>query len=370
MNWVNAKQGKRIFGLDLLRAWAILVIVYGHGSHFLYAFLPQRLVQLTVLDGVPYFFVLSGYLIGGILIRILETGRITLGDLGNFWKRRLFRILPSYYLILVVNLVLVGYPLNSVARYFFFTQNLTTQQTSFFPEAWNLSVEVWFYLLIPLLLFFIHKIFKKPGRSLVFTAFFFIIVSIVIRHLYYATLTPVDGSIWERVFRKVVITRLDCLAFGLLGAYFNHYHLHRWVKHNKICFITGIFLLVVHKSLFFFKPELGLSFNIYYCVYSFTLESVAVLMLFPFLSQYKTEKGLFYKWVTFLSLLSYAIYLLHLSFVQGFILPISMEFMAVSLSEPGIAMAEYLVYWIASLGGAFLLYRFFEQPLTGLRDVV
>ncbi len=66
---------KRIYGLDILRALAILFVVVGHGKYLL----PQELrfySKILALDGVSIFFVLSGFLIGGILIRLFEENHI------------------------------------------------------------------------------------------------------------------------------------------------------------------------------------------------------------------------------------------------------------------------------------------------------
>jgi peptidoglycan/LPS O-acetylase OafA/YrhL len=60
---------RRIYGLDILRAFAILVIVYGHGSHYLSEIIPEHVHQLTILDGVPFFFMLSGLQIFSLLAR-------------------------------------------------------------------------------------------------------------------------------------------------------------------------------------------------------------------------------------------------------------------------------------------------------------
>ena len=91
---------ERIYGLDILRAFAILFVVAGHGE----VLLPRQLKSINdffVFDGVSIFFVLSGFLIGGILIKILEKNQITINLLFEFWIRRWFRTLPNYFLILI-----------------------------------------------------------------------------------------------------------------------------------------------------------------------------------------------------------------------------------------------------------------------------
>src|ERR1041384_552442 len=147
----------RVYGLDILRALAILFVIIGHGGYFLPP-KAQTINSFFVFDGVSIFFVLSGFLIGGILIKNLENKTINKRLLLDFWIRRWFRTLPNYLFILVIvtalNVLFTdGFSINYIKRYFIFSQNLFYQHPSFFPEAWSLSVEEWFYLLIPVIIF-------------------------------------------------------------------------------------------------------------------------------------------------------------------------------------------------------------------------
>lgn len=86
----------RVYGLDILRALAILFVIVGHGRHLL----PDKLDiyhQVIVFDGVSIFFVLSGFLIGGILIKMLNNRKADKNLLFEFWSRRWFRTLPNYF---------------------------------------------------------------------------------------------------------------------------------------------------------------------------------------------------------------------------------------------------------------------------------
>ena len=96
---------ERNFGLDLLRFYAIFSVVYAHGS-WLFKEIPilEYSDRVFFIDGVELFFVLSGFLIGGILLR--NFSKIEVKKILLFYKDRWFRTLPNYYLFLVINIFL------------------------------------------------------------------------------------------------------------------------------------------------------------------------------------------------------------------------------------------------------------------------
>ena len=147
----------RIFGLDLLRAIAILLVLFVHSKHFLPKNIAHFLNKYILIDGVGLFFVLSGFLIGGIFIKDFEKD-ISFKSLLNFWKRRWYRTLPNYFLILS-SLLLLSIPEIDFAnfKYFIFLQNLYSPISPFFTESWSLSIEEWFYLTAPLLIICFKK---------------------------------------------------------------------------------------------------------------------------------------------------------------------------------------------------------------------
>jgi peptidoglycan/LPS O-acetylase OafA/YrhL len=108
---IENHQNKRIFGLDLMRTIAITMVVAGH-CLWIY---PQddslfhQLLQLFGFFGVEIFFVLSGFLIGKILYQLYLKADFSLATVFYFLKRRWFRTLPNYYLILLINILIAGY---------------------------------------------------------------------------------------------------------------------------------------------------------------------------------------------------------------------------------------------------------------------
>ncbi|MFM2201235.1 MAG: hypothetical protein RL040_435, partial [Bacteroidota bacterium] len=151
INAILANTSSRVIGLDILRSIAILTVVLEHGEYLL----PKRFhsiygrINFIHIDGVSIFFVLSGFLIGGILIKTIHKTDFTKQDLLQFWIRRWFRTLPNYLLILLIVLAARLLIFRDFGEfnytYFIFLQNAFSAHPAFFAEAWSLSVEEWFY---------------------------------------------------------------------------------------------------------------------------------------------------------------------------------------------------------------------------------
>ena len=160
---------ERLFGLDVLRSAAILMVL---SSHCLWIYpnasgILSQLFTLLGFWGVELFFVLSGFLIGKILIQLYLTGNFTMRSVSQFLKRRCLRTLPNYYFVLLLNIAIalvLGNSISNSGLYFVFLQNFSTTMPAFFTESWSLSVEEVTYLLLPLCLYFTTKS-RNKSRS-------------------------------------------------------------------------------------------------------------------------------------------------------------------------------------------------------------
>ena len=359
----------RVFGLDLLRALAVLFVVYAHGYFLIANNVSGTLYNLAVFDGVTMFFVLSGFLIGRILLRTVAKDEFNWQMLAEFWVRRWFRTLPNYFAVLtflIIAFYLLGRPQpEHLLRYFFFSQNIASPHPEFFPELWSLTIEEWFYLCIPIPLYLSTKLRNFDRRRLMLFWIASVIVLVTGFRIYrayrfgYAT---VDD--WDVALRKQVLTRLDSLMFGVFGAYLSLYHQRLWRD------IAGLALLVGVSLLLFDKVMHSTSSKMFYLNYiNLTLTAVATLLLLPMLSSWKRHSGRLAGIVTFVSLTSYSMYLLNLSPVQMVILPFVMrtvsQFCWRCSQSP---LLGYILYWVVTVTGSFLLYRYFERPMTALRE--
>jgi peptidoglycan/LPS O-acetylase OafA/YrhL len=152
--------------LDFVRGVAILMVMAGHfhesqtGVRILDEF--TGLVGLFGSQGVDLFFVLSGYLVGGLLLKeYRDTGEL---QPGRFLLRRIFKIWPPFYFLICFHLLARHHP----ARTFFWQNFLHLQNYlgSSLRQTWTLSIEEHFYLLLALLFAFAASRHFKPATIL------------------------------------------------------------------------------------------------------------------------------------------------------------------------------------------------------------
>ena len=340
----SSNSNGRIYGLDILRAIAILLVIYVHASNYF----PGRSFYILG-DGVTVFFVLSGFLIGKILFRTIDKG---LGryELIKFWYRRWLRTLPAYFA--VITLVML-YTHKFYPSYYTFSQNIFSGDLKFYGESWSLSVEEWFYLLVPII-FFLTAQFSKTEYL------FFWIISIILGVSFYRVLltdTNMTIEVFDSVIRKAVTTRMDSIMYGVLAAYIFTYKPSIWTR-LKVLFPIGLVLWTItifNRNFFGFN-----TFSIY-CTLS--MQSIATFCVIPFLSNLKSGKGIVFKSFTFVSMISYSMYLL-----SGTPASLILQIDRIQSYTRSSSWFSLIIYLLISFFGAYLLYRCIEKPFMNLRD--
>ncbi|NLU93168.1 acyltransferase family protein [Chitinophaga sp. Ak27] len=359
---VASKQPKRIFGLDILRASAIILVMYTHSYVYLEKILPSTIASFFLVDGVGIFFVLSGFLIGGILLQTIHRDEFNKGDLINFWLRRWLRTLPNYFLVLSVLALFLALirpdtlPDNLVS-YFFFSQSLFFPHPNFFSEAWSLAVEEWFYLLIPAALFIAISILKVEKKKAIIACIIMVIGAVtVFRSFRILGLAP-DAN-YGKMIGQQVVTRLDGIMYGFLGAFLMFYDFEIWKRYKNQLFFIGLFILFAPNiyRLFWVIPVLPFNY------YNLTFFSIGTLLLLPKLSSLTMQSnGIFYRSITFISHISYSMYLINYTIVQSMLVQKLAKTFLINI------YVQLLLFWVVTIVFSFLLYRFYEVPMMNLR---
>jgi peptidoglycan/LPS O-acetylase OafA/YrhL len=224
---------KRNQPLDILRGIAILLVL---GYHF---------SGITVLKnlgwtGVDLFFVLSGFLISGLLFNEFNRhGRI---DVIRFWIRRGFKIYPSFYVLMIITaiafLMVRGSEPPAIISEIFFIQNYTPHV---WPHTWSLAVEEHFYLLLPLLLVVMCK-FSSAGKN-PFVKLPWVFTGVAIACLV-MKITEFKIGLPSFTIRSETHFRIDALFFGVLLGYFRNFYPDRFAGlARKPLWLLGILLL-------------------------------------------------------------------------------------------------------------------------------
>lgn len=363
---------KRIFGLDLMRAIAIMLVIFAHIGWALpnaKGMIPD-LMGIAGVMGVEIFFVLSGFLIGRILYRDYTILGFNFHTVFYFWIRRWLRTLPNYFLVLVINIaiaVFIGYQLpENLWRYFFFIHNFSTEMPWFFPESWSLSIEEFSYIIGPLILYFSLFIKTNISKSRLFlgVTLTILIVFLASKLLYNAQDTVKDMRHWNINVKAMVIYRIDAIYYGVLGAYISLVRPRFWKKIKYVGFFIGITAILCLNLLVPLKSIFITTHPMFWNVWYFVISSLAILMALPLLSEMTSAPKFILKPITAISLLSYAMYLLHYSIIMQVML-----YFLPSKNFAGLDIAVFIVvYLLLTLMLSYLLYKFYEKPMMDLRD--
>ncbi|MFN5416909.1 MAG: acyltransferase family protein [Flavobacteriia bacterium] len=347
---------KRIIGLDIMRSMAILFVVY---SHSVFLLTPNSYYKFN-LDGVNLFFVLSGFLVGKIIYDEFESSQNKLKSLWKFWVFRWVKTLPSYFIILLILFSWTYFKDQDTSEFkmsfLFFGQNFYDLHNQLFKESWSLSVEEWFYLLFPLLLMLSIYLTKSLKKSFLFWIIFFILFSQVAK--YYAEFRFGSDTDFKDTVRKIVIYRFDSIMFGVLmfvleskfSTFFNKFKIH--------LLLLGIaFLVLLEINWQLLESYGGRNLRM-------SLETISAALLLPFFFRIRQLKFHFLNFFFLqISKISYALYLVNLSFVLMIIIPKMNEIFKID----AIGLIPYLCFWILSIFFAYMLYFLIEKPLVSRR---
>ncbi len=273
-------------------------------------------------------------------------------------EKRLLRILPAYYFIYLILIFLlliknVGIKFKTLL-FVFFLQNFSYPHPLFFVEAWSLSIEFWFYILFPLFVFILKGYLKLSDKnSILNSIIFFLLFGFLFRWFRESQMIEIDLFTLDSLFRKQVLTRIDSITYGVLGAFIFRYYNSFWNKYKYLFLILGIIIFTYTKY-----PILSTG-KFYNAVVLYSLQSISMLLFLPFFSNIKNGSGAVFKFVSKISYISYSIYLINLSLVYFNILE---KIIFHSISGNYLLLTKYFLFLTISYFGAILMYKYVELP--------
>jgi peptidoglycan/LPS O-acetylase OafA/YrhL len=238
----------RLLSLDVLRGLAVLLVLFRHPvlpPEEAGAFAPvAQLLHRFGWTGVDLFFVLSGFLVGGLLFQ--EISRHGQLKVGRFLLRRGLKIWPAYCVFLVVASVkLVRHSSDGIDSLRLVIPNLLHLQNYLgtpFGITWTLAVEEHFYLLLPLVLF---SLIRRRGpdalESVPVIAGLTMAVCLLLR-----CITNLGQPFDSGTHVAHTHLRIDSLFFGVLLAYWHHYRPDvraRFKAHQHFLMPMGVALI-------------------------------------------------------------------------------------------------------------------------------
>lgn len=339
----------RNYGLDLVRAVAITLVFT---NHLVGNFITNHQGSLWYLAhlGVDLFFALSGFLIGTILIKMADEagGKLSLKASLRFLSRRWYRTVPLYYLVLLVVFMLERYVYHSIDsfnwKYLFWMQYTYGAKTSFFGESWSLCVEEWFYVTFSLgfCLFSsaLHKTRFLLQHKLLFFTILYIAAVTVIRYVF---------SDHNYLTYRLTIFRLDSIAYGVLLAIINYYYAAYFLKQKHVITIASLILTIIGIWLFLKNYYI----NLYYNFTGLGLASLVYIISLSYKQKVSKLNG-----ISFISKISYSIYLLNLNVIMILV------FIGSNFSSIILLVAAIIFTILLSL----FTYRYIETYFLKLRD--
>ena len=347
----EADPSRRIIQLDFVRGIAILAVMEYHFETVPVANVWARgfehFFKRTGWMGVDLFFVLSGFLVGGLIIQeLLKTGNLRIR---RFLLRRMFKIWPAYYCYLLLQICIGKHPLGSFAW-----QNLLNIQNyagTSLNHTWSLAVEEHFYLALPLLLLVLYK--KARLRRWIIPILGGCCLLVLCGRILSVYGFNDGDPQWK------THARIDSLFFGVILSYL--LHAHRTVFDKLVKLRIPLLLLSVGGILFGLHESHAtrLMWSIGYSIDYLCLGSL-LLLIYGYRG--RLTRSLPYRAIAFIGLYSYGIYLWHLS-VREPLARVAAHF-PVSVRWGGLMLGQYL----AALTLGFLMTKAVEFPMLRLRE--
>jgi peptidoglycan/LPS O-acetylase OafA/YrhL len=335
---MQAKLTARNQRLDILRGIAILLVLGRHHDTI-------PLWSRIGWAGVDLFFVLSGFLISGLLFsEYKKYGRI---DVKRFWIRRGFKIYPPFYALMFLTILYSLIRYHTVSRAalgdLFFLQNYIS---CIWTHGWSLAVEEHFYVLLPLLL--LLMIWSSRDKGDPFRAIPLVSIVLTVACLYLRIqVASRPGVNWNAVMFPTHL-RVDSLFAGVVLGYYSHFQADVLKQSSRAALFFGGLALLIPALLFgniVFVGAVGLMlvFLGFACILIASVDG-------------KASKNFLARALAGIGYYSYSIYLWHA--VPNYLF----------FPELHLSLIRFAIYIISAITLGIAMAMLIESPALVLRD--
>ena len=327
-------QKKHLYSLDLLRGFSGYGVAFCH----LYAFIYKSIhLEYLSLLFVEFFFVLSGFVLYPQLIQLFNNKN----NLFLFYQRRWIRTLPLYFIVIFfVSSIFDDVLGRDFFKYLLFIQKIIPNflSSDYYPVAWSLSVEEFFYLFFPLILIFLGK------NNLIKKVIILFAIIMIVKFL-------LADKVESDFFRTGTLFRFDAILLGFILRFFQD----KLFKFKYISLILLVFLFII----FYFSEAYILTHNEEYITkisFIILLQILSLLTLNAFLIfEPIMNTKIIKNFSILISKQTYSVYLIHIIFIYF------LEKMQFSVFNTVVIYA-LLLFMFSSL-----IYYFIESPLLKMR---
>lgn len=316
-------------GLDSLRTYAFAIVFISHAYFSFFTITDDRTRHVAHGEvGVQIFFVLSAFLITYLSLQeVKKTGAFSIK---NFFKKRILRIWPLYFLALSMSYVwhvVKGseQAIGCNTQFLYFLGNLCAQHgvpdiigSTTVTPLWSISVEQQFYIIFPLLLIFLLT-FSKYVKKIYIKIFVVSLLSLSLAYALYSRF--IHAQDWKYI-SYATVSSLPGFIAGIILAYYtqneNKFITH--IRKNPLAYSIGAILLLICSYYVKFTEDIGVS------LYVLPLLISTIIYIVLKTDESTAASPTVYSLTTqYLGKISYGLYVYHMfaiAFIQYLALPV------------------------------------------------
>ena len=346
---------ERVASLDLVRGTAAFTVAISH--YFVLNSTDWPAAQAVSELAVEVFFVLSGFVLAPQILFCSRDGRIV--NLWVFLTRRWMRTIPPFLVALVaISLLTDQLMTGDFFRYVFYVQNVFAQHNvqDYFAVAWSLSIEEWFYVTFPALMFVCARVFRHSELSFfIFVAVVFICIITALRMIFGVTQN------WDELVRRIVVFRIDSIGYGFLLYVMMKRFGESWTEKPKTStqFLTfGIFVACALLGFYVTGRAITAGYVVSQHIFSFIAAAFGMSTILAFyMLDSICETRRISRFCVYFGRISYSVYLFHIILIL---------LMRPALQQLPIAV-QIGIYTGGCVIFSTLFFYYFEKPILAAR---